>query len=431
MRVGISLGALAALQLVVGLVGQLAVMRIVGIGRDTDSYIAAQALPLVLTGVMTTSLQNVWLPRFARLSRRSEPDALSRLHAAALGQGLRMMVPLTLLLWGSSFMWVRWVFPGFDGEQHRQVIALSGPLLLACVFTAQSGLLTAALRAEGLFVRAEVTTLVTGLAGIALIIALVPVFGVAAATWIVLTRAIATHAVHLWQAGRPGLDLRTGAESREVWRLVRPMLAGGMLIKTGPLVDRFWSSKAPDGGMTLLNLAQLCANALVAVLERAVLVPATPEFSRRLGAGDTTGLRATYRRCLVRIAFGTVVIGAVALLMMPVWTWLLGVALRIDEDAARTVFAAGLLLVPSIFAAVGASTASAVLYAFGDTRTATIIGVTGFAASLVLKGVLFSLFGILGLAAGVSVYVLLVQAAYHVAASRRIRQAMRQPPQTP
>ena len=36
---------------------------------------------------------------------------------------------------------------------------------------------------------------------------------------------------------------------------MRPILVSSSFSKTGPLVDRFWSSLAPSGGMTLKELA--------------------------------------------------------------------------------------------------------------------------------------------------------------------------------
>ena len=69
------------------------------------------------------------------------------------------------------------------------------------------------------------------------------------------------------------------------------------------------------------------------------------------------------------------------------------------------------------------SAAVAVFYAFGETRIPTVVGIGGFLASLVFKAVLFHYFGILGIAAGASLYFSLNMVLYHVSVGRRISRA--------
>jgi len=423
MRTGLSLGALAALQLAASLVGQLIVLRIVGVGLSSDAYIAAQSLPMVLGAVMTTSFQNVWLPRFARVAH--DTANLRSAQAIAQGQTLQFLLTLSLMLWLASPWWSKILFPGLSPAQHDQISRMCGPLFLAGVFTAMSGLLTAAMRATGVFMKAEVTALVGAIAAIVLVFAVVPHHGVEGAAWITLARAVFVCAVHFRQGGSPGVNFRLTPTSLEVWRELRMVMGGGLLIKTGPLVDRYWSSKAAGGGMTLFNIAQMGINAMTVVLERAVLIPASPEFARQVERGDFAALRRSYRRCISHVVFGVAAAGLALLALRPIWHDLMHGLLRIDPIPADMIFTTCLLLLPSAFAAVSASCATAVLYAFRGTRIATTIGVMAFFASLALKGILFSHYGIPGLAAATSIYVLGVWACYHFAVDRYIKRASR------
>jgi peptidoglycan biosynthesis protein MviN/MurJ (putative lipid II flippase) len=61
-----------------------------------------------------------------------------------------------------------------------------------------------------------------------------------------------------------------------------------------------------------------------------------------------------------------------------------------------------------------------VFYTFGETQLPTVIGVLGFAISLILKGLLFLRFGIVGIAVGASIYMALNMMLYHVAVTRRL-----------
>jgi peptidoglycan biosynthesis protein MviN/MurJ (putative lipid II flippase) len=85
-----------------------------------------------------------------------------------------------------------------------------------------------------------------------------------------------------------------------------------------------------------------------------------------------------------------------------------------------------MLLVPALYVSVCGSAAVAVFYAFGETATPATIGLLGFLSSLIVKGVLFHYLGILGIAAGASVYLCINMAGYHLAVHRRIARASRQ-----
>lgn len=421
MRLNVALGALAATQLLASLIGQLATLRIVGIGSVTDAYIAAQALPLVLAAVVAGSLQSVWLPRLARAA--GDPSLLRAEQATAQGQTLKVLICTSLPIGAASPLWVPWAFPGFSSHQFDLVVTLGGPLLAAGVMTGQSTLLTAGLRARKRFLAPEFAALAGTLAAIALILALVPRLGIVAAPWIAFGRACVVWAAHWVMAGAPSLDMRFSDRSREVWRQLLPLVGGSMFIKTGPLVDRFWSSHAAGGSVTVLNLAQLAINALATVLDRAIMVPAVPELSRRLQAGDLAGMRAAYLRSLRHAAAAVIAIGAVLLAMQPAWAWLMLHLLRLDAEPAHTVWLVSLLMIPGLYVSICGTAAVAIFYAFGETKIPVAIGIAGFLASLVLKALLFQRFGILGIAAGFSLYLMLNMAVYHAAAMKRLSRA--------
>jgi putative peptidoglycan lipid II flippase len=422
--VNISLGALAAMQLVASLIGQLAILRIVGIGVASDAYIAAQAVPVVLAALIAASLQSLWLPRLARAAGNA--PLLRTEQGIAQGQTLKVLLGISLPLWIASPLWVRWAFPGFSDGQLAQVVTLGGPLLAAGVLNGQSILLTVGLRAQKRFIGPELVSLGGTLVMIAVIVWLVPLFGISAAPWITFARAAGVYGIQLVQAGRPPLDLRASETSREVWRQLRPLIGGSIFIKTGPLVDRFWSSQAGGGAVTALNLAQLAVNSIATILERAILVPLVPEFARRIQRGDIAGLRQAYHRSLLHIGLCVGAVGVALLGLYPVWDGLLLALLRIQPAVAREIWLACMLLLAGLFVSVGGSAAVAVFYAFGETRIPVVIGVGGFIASLVFKGLLFQWFGILGVAAGASLYLVLNMTLYHVAVVRRLAQAAAQ-----
>ena len=421
MRLGVVLSILAALQLLAGLVVQLLVLRIVGVGPVTDAYVAAQAVPLVLAGLLSGSLQGLWLPRFARLAE--DPTALRREQAASQGQVLRLLVGLCLPLWLGLPWWTRWMFPGFSSEQLAQVVALSGPLLAATLVNGQAALLLAAERARDRFIGIEVIALMGSFVMIGLVWLLVPRFGIVAAAWIALARAGMVYILYLRQCGWPPMALQPDASSREVWQQARPLLSVALFIKSSPLVDRFWSSNGSGGDVTLLNIAQLAMNALASIVERSVLVRAVPEFARELQRADLPGLQHSYLRCLARIGLVVLAVGVLLFAARPIWNGVMLRLLQTQPEGATQIWMMCLLLLPALFVAVAGSAAVAVFYAFGETRTPAAIGMFGFMTSIALKGLFFASFGIVGIAAAASTYLIFVMIAHQVAVSRKIARA--------
>jgi putative peptidoglycan lipid II flippase len=417
-RIQITLGLLSAIQLGAGLVGQIFVMRIVGIGWQTDAYIAAQAIPMILVAVVAASLQSLWLPRFAR-SADSESSSSSEL-AIAQGQTLKIMLFLILPIWASSEMWVPVAFPGFSELQLDFVVHIAAPLFVAAGFNALSGIFTVVLRARDRFIVPEALSLATLLLSLAGVWLLVPHYGVTAAAWISAVRGLLLLLLLQFVARSPRFRLRTSEQSREIAGQALTLIGGSIFIKSGPLVDRHLGSHASGGEITILSVAQLAMNSLASILERALLAHTLPSFARRLKEGGTSELMLAYKACLWRILLAVLAVGAGLVLLRPIWDLLCAHLLGMSPVAAWQFWLICVSLLPSLFVSIAGSAAVAVFYAFGEARLPTLIGLLGFVLSLVLKSVLFYRFGVIGISIGASCYLMLNMTLYHLAVVWRL-----------
>lgn len=413
-----TLGLMSALQLCVGLASQLVVIRIVGIGWQTDAYIAAQAGPMILAAVVAASLQSLWLPRLARAAESE--SAWSHELAIALGQTLKVMLLLILPLWMSAELWVPLAFPGFSGVQRDFVVRISVPLLAAVGFSALNGIFTVALRAREQFVVPEVWSLATLILSLAGILMLVPQYGVEAAAWMSAARGFLLVMLLQLVARSPGLRLRATDESRTIAAQAKTLIYGGILIKSSPLIDRHFGSHASGGEVTILSVAQLAINSIASILERGILAQTLPSFAKRLQSGGFPSLMAAYRTCLGRILVAVLIVGAALVVVQPAWDWLCATLLRLSPEVAWQFWLICVSLLPSLFVSVAGSAAVAVFYALGETRLPTLIGLLGFALSLMLKSVLFYRYGIVGIAIGSSCYLILNMTLYHLAVRWRL-----------
>jgi len=394
-----------AMQLTAAFATQLLVVRVVGVGLETDAYIAAQTVPAVLLAVMTAALQSVWLPKLAVLN--NDFAEWRTQQSIAQGQTMIMAGGVLLLVWLTSAIWVPILFLGFGDAQLQLTGSLISPLLLAAAFNAQTSLLTIALRARDRFIVAESISMLGTLLSLMLMILLLPRWGIESAAYIAVVRAMIVFFVLLGFAGWPRIKLRAGFACKETWKQMRLILFGASIYKTSPLVDRFWSSQASEGSLTSFSLAQLAIGAIATIMERVISMPLTPALARYVAIEDYAGLRRAYRQAMKRITLATIAFLAVITIAYPVFISFLEIVLKVSPDVAKVIWSIMLLLIGSLHVAVSGSLAVACFYAMGDSKTPVVIGLLGFCLGVFFKSIGFLAYGLPGLAAATSFYYLI------------------------
>lgn len=395
MKLGLSLGALAALQLAAGMVLQLTLLALLGAGSATDAWVASQAVPLVAFAIVAVAFQGAWQSRLAVSAHQHEAWVLTQ--RTAQGQLLLACGTTLLVLIPTAGYWVHWLFPGLSDEQLALAARMSQLLLIGALLNSQALLLTTALRSRGRFLVPEAIALITSIGAILLAVALVPRFGIESAAWISLARSLVVTAILFGLASAPLPHIGEALRDAQAWRQVRPLLMGAMVYKSGPLVDRFWSSLAPMGGMTVFNLVQMGMSAVATVLERSVCMPVTPTLARLAERQDYLSMRRVYRRAIVH----TAIVAAATLLVLaaaqPLWTTL-AAPFKLGDDAARQAWWLCVVLVGYLVPATAGTVVASSFYALGDTRLPANVGTLGFLLAIALKALAFLAWGLTGLA---------------------------------
>lgn len=418
MKLNISIGVLVAAQLILGLVMQLVVLSLVGIGPDSDSFIAAQAVPLVLFAVLSACLQNLWQPKLAVASVK--PEHWKAVHGVAQGQALLLLgVPVSILI-ASVSLWVGLLFPGIPNSHEDLVTSMTRYMLAAAWLNGHSALMTTALRAKDKFLTGESVAALGLLLSLLAVWILVPRFGVEAAAWIAVARAglvfLLMNGLTGWS--RPAVVQAVG--DRNSWRQMRPLLASSSLHKSGPLIDRYWSSQGPPGGMTAYGLAQTVMAASAMLFERVVSMPVSPRLARLADVGRYEEIRAAYRRCVFLITMLMIPVAIALVCILPFWKSALKAMFDMEPTLAREMWWICLLLTGYLHVAASGTIVVAGFYALNDTRTPSLILTAGFFIGIVLKSVGFVFFGLSGLAAAASAYHLLNLLALAVTLERKL-----------
>lgn len=410
----LSLSALSAATLGAAFVFQWWILHQLGASRETDALFAAIAIPQLVLAVVSSSLMHVVVPAVA--SAQSERRAVIA-WTFVLGTGAVFAVA-ALILGLSAPLWVPALFPGFSDP--GPVVLLLRIQLLTMIPTATSAMLLGASHAQDRFVMPELSQLIAALAAIAVLPAALAAAGVTGAAWTSLGRSLLQTALLLPLVGLP-LRL-TGARrvARDAWLSLRPLLAGSMLYKADPLVDRSLASLAPSGELSILHLAQQIVTAGVQVVNNGFAAPVVPALALDWVAGDRAAFSRRLFRAVVTIG---ILIGAGLLVLVAAGRPLLNLAFTSGRLTAGDASLLWILLLAfagvALFGAAGQITAGS-FYASGDTSTPVRIGVLTFLVYLPLKVIAFMRFGVLGLALSASVFAIVNTAAQGFIMRRRL-----------
>lgn len=422
MRLNISLGGIAVVQIMAAFALQIVVIRFVGDPVKTDAWVAAQTIPLVLFSFFSVAFQGTWQTAFAQAA--GDVRLWSQLQRQAQGQ-LLLVVGLALGAIGlAAPLWVPLLFPGFSDEQASITADIARILLFGTLLNSQAALLLTALRSRDRFISGELAMLAGALLGLLITIIALPTYGILGAAWANTTRLLLTVAVLFVLAGRPVPSLTAGLRAREHWPPLQMLLGGGVFYKITPLVDRYFGSLALVGGLTLFNLSQNALQALSLVIDRAFVTPSGPALARLIKARDWQASRALYRKTLARSVAPFVISAAGLLALYPFWILLIRLVLKIElqDHESWSVTAA---LLGFLYPASAGAIVFAGFYALDDARTPTRISIVGSLASIALKAGFFWAGGLLGLALAISLHYLGNFAVMHWILDRRLSALLR------
>jgi putative peptidoglycan lipid II flippase len=228
MRLTAGLGMLAASNVLVMVGTHWYVVTGLGATRETDALFAGMILPQILLTIFSGSLSSVLVPLFATL----DSDTAERQASGSFLWVCGGFAAVSAVLAATAPVWVRGLVPGFSPSAQALTVLLTQIQLISVVLSAGAAVLTAFAHASRRFIWAETAPLVGGLTGLVAVLILLPRYGVAAAAWAFVLRAL----VHLcclvpvlrWRRPAPW---RSPAQD-EARRRILPLLFGGVLLQT-------------------------------------------------------------------------------------------------------------------------------------------------------------------------------------------------------
>jgi peptidoglycan biosynthesis protein MviN/MurJ (putative lipid II flippase) len=409
------MGLLASVAILLSFTTQWLTIRELGATAQADALFAGLALAVMCYDVLAGSLAPALVPMLA-----SESAAKARDHAVSLAWlfGLVLLVLLGALAF-SAGVWVPWTVPGFSTEGQQLAIWVVRLQLVAVVLTSMSAVLYAFHQACGRSVRAECAGAGSAAVALGFLAATVSTYGINAAASATVVRAVVECAWLAWGVGLFSVASLDRVFMRDMLRRVRFLVASACWHRSDLVVDRFLSSMAPSGELSILHIGRQIQHAVTRVMNRAIAVPLLPELSRLAAAGDANEYhRIRQRRLRTSLAISACIVAA----QLAVGQWSLAILFESGGFTAANVdllFVVMLCLAGVIVCEPAVQILSAGFYGQGDTRTPSWVGFVCYTGGVALRYGGFCWWGVRGLALGISCYYLVNALALAFLMSRR------------
>jgi putative peptidoglycan lipid II flippase len=399
----LTLGALSVANIAGFALFQLAVVAHFGPGAVSDAFFASLTLPQLFMAVVGGALNSALVPMFSGEATTKQDEDVCTL-IASLGGGLLLLAIVAAF---AAPLWVPWLVPGFSGSALAQTISFSRLSVFALVLTGVNFIQAALAQARGQVIALECTLAFPTLIATAVLVLLMPHFGAACVMWAFMLRPTLQFFAMIILNQRPvAPNFKTGVVG-ETWRRVRPILFASSYYKLDPVVDRALLSWALPGSMSLFLIVQQVHSACSQVVAKMMVSPAFGPLAEEFKYAAPIVFWRRFNR-LIKVTAGLALAVALAVplafaAMMVITGWPIpGFAGRSWELLTIYGLSVGMLLI----GAVGAVTSTA-FYARQQPGLLAKLASIAFTLGAVIKVGLFYMFGIKGLAFGVSCYLAL------------------------
>jgi peptidoglycan biosynthesis protein MviN/MurJ (putative lipid II flippase) len=405
---GLALSAVTMAQIASAFAIQWYTVAQLGAGPETDAFYAGFTLPQIVMVVAIDPLGFVLVPMLA-VTQASERKIAGSLLFWFVGVA---SVLITLLLILLLPLIVPFLVPGFSEATTQLTIKLARIQVIGVVGAACMMVLSSLYHAGQQFIRPALWTLVWTLVGWLILVVGIQERGVSLAAWVQVLCSIGPMLSLAPSIGWLGRSewLTLGANVRELWRRLKPLMVSAAYYRTGFLVDRFLASLLAPGSVVVLELAWRFHLALVRILNQGLTTPILPVLARLSHQGAWRDFRRQYRRRLLWILLVSLPavggLAAAALLTREYYYndgggMMLGVISSPDVNklVLALIGSSGILLCGSINHLMMSA-----FYAHGDMRTPTRIQMLSYSIGIVMKCCGFVLGGLMGIALAMSLY---------------------------
>jgi putative peptidoglycan lipid II flippase len=415
-RPGVLLLLLSATNVGLNLVLQFACVLVLGAGLVTDSYFAAQAVPLLLSTILIGSLTNNLTPIAAGLNDDARRAAL--VFSALLRYGFVALVIFGPLAFTTRW-WVPMLFSGLTQDASQIATGLASVFCVIAAMQVLSAITMAGHHAHGRFISVEAVQILASLCALAFVAPVIEKAGIFGFACLLGIRAGAVLIITGFQFVGAKHAMAKDL-SAALWTKTTQVLSASIIFKLGPVIDRMIVSFSVPGVLTSLGIGQQMVGASLAITERMMARPLLVAAGVHTGANERGKILSIYYRQLrvMLPIIGVALVAAVAVgLAMLEGGRMFGF---LNQRSLGHLDLIALMILTMIPAAAG-QLSSALMYALGDIRSINRLAMLSFILSTILKVFGFLAIGPYAIVAGIFLYQSMNWLFLHVVAVRTLR----------
>jgi len=407
MKSTIGVTILALLNLLLSFLAQIVVAFTFGASADLDAFVTASTIPLLLSTVVSGSLTYALMPQLVHIQMTDSNEALMRFVSAVLILSAVFFGGIALMIAILSEEIIRLTNPGFSNDLVSSaafLLRIQSPII---VFVAINAILISYHQAHRKYGR-------IALAPVILPLILLVFVSFTGDVWGVQTLAYATligYAVQLFMLRLPGVRLVAPREAvrmeavKTLIRNMKPLFGGSIVFKTDALVDRFFASQLGSGPISHLWYSRKIIDASTTMLATGISTTSFTRLSEYSTRDDEPMMAKKLLEVLQILGFFAV---PFTLFLCVYASEIIQILLERGLFLASDTTQVGILLVAQSGVLVGGSFGlilANAFYSLQDTRTPTIISLITYPFGVALKVWWFAVWGVAGVAAAMSVYV--------------------------
>ncbi len=296
----ILVGGSAAVQ-VVGVARELFVVAQVGLSRELDAFLIALALPLTLSGLLTSGTITALVPAYLETRTERGLAEARRLAGAVISwvaiAALILVVALAVLAGGA----VRLAGPGLDAASRQHATAYLQLMAPAAFFAAVSAILTSICQAEERFVAIALAMLAGPLVTLTILLSFWGPLHLGAYALGSLAGAMVTATVLLVATVRASVAPLPAIWTRGLGRFVRhawPLTLSAAILQLNVVADRAIASLLAPGAVSALRYGEILVRTPISAIAPAWSVAMYPAQVRAVNAAAGPGIGAATSRSI-------------------------------------------------------------------------------------------------------------------------------------
>jgi len=379
-----------------------------GTSDAVDAFFIALTVPTFAINIITGSLPAALVPAYVRVTRAEGAEGARRLVSGIFVGTVALVAVASLVLVLGAPLLLPLIGGNFGGDKLALTRHLFYFLLPAVLLAGLSGILSSLLNAHERFLLAAMTPLFGPVLTIGLLLAAGARWGVYLLAVGLLAGAVAELLVLGWSAYRRGLLAParwTGwhPETRRVLEQYVPVVVGGAVMGSSPLIDQSMAASLGAGSVATLGYGSKVVAAALGVGTTALSTAIFPHLSSMVAAADWAGVRHTLRT-YVRLVLGVSILAVLLIVALstPIVRLLYERGAFSSDDTLAVARVQALLALQIPFFALGII-AVRLLSALRGNRVLMWVSIMNFVTNIAGNYVFMRVWGVAGIALSTSV----------------------------